>query len=139
MPQQAAARTVARFLVIQIVVLGALVAAVWQVGSQNRKDIRASTVTIVHRQVVSSRAGCARSTADRFDAINTNLDLAAFALSAAQARRASGDVGIARQYAAEAERAKKRVTSILRRVPAKGDDASIRRFCARAFPFPAGT
>lgn len=137
MPERSRAnRTVAKVLVAQVAATVALVVAVVVLGNQTRGSIRAGEEAARARQTAQLREECARTVARDFEAWGTNRDLAGLASDAAATRRASGDYGAARKYAARAKAAETRVQSIAARLPASRDVATVTVFCRRLYPEP---
>lgn len=93
-----------------------MILAVFAQSYQGRVDLRGTQV-----------AGCERAVQDRQESVRRDLDLAAFARRASQARRADGDDQVAVEYARIADRADRRARSTRSRIVD----------CEDAFPRPS--
>lgn len=132
-------------MVAGVVAIATLVLSVWLVGDHAASNLRASEAKARQDEAVrvesaraaqtaSLRAGCARAVARDFESWETNRDLRSFANDAARARRASGDVAIARRYSQTADRAHFRMMRIRLRLPDGEDGATVAAFCRTLYP-----
>jgi hypothetical protein len=134
-------------MLLGMVAIVVLIFSVWLVGAKAASNVRDSEararIEQAHRddvarqkQTASLRAGCARGVARDFESWETNRDLRRLALDAAAARRAEGNIRIARRYATTASRAGFRMDRIKLRLPRREDDATIAAFCRSLYPDP---
>jgi hypothetical protein len=125
-----------------------LIFSVWLVGAKAASNVRASEArarieqahrddVVRQKQTSALRAGCARGVARDFESWQTNHDLRRLALDAAAARRAEGNLKVARRYASTASHAGFRMDKIRLRLPKHEDDATIADFCRSLYPDPA--
>jgi hypothetical protein len=147
---QRAHRRAAWALVASAVGVAALIVSVWLVGVEAASGVRESEAraraaqarrdeAVRTAQTQQLRAGCARSAARDFEALGTNRDLRNLAREAAHVRRLSGQVAVARRYAATASRAEFRMIRIRLRLPQREDAAAVTEFCRQLYPEPTSS
>lgn len=125
-------RMAQRLFVMMISACLAMVLAVLALES----NLRTSEKGAREAQTKQLRAGCARAVQRDEESWGTNRDLAGFAQDAGKARRASGDLKIAKKYVIREHAAEARMASIKRRLPDHGDQKSITQFCLKLYPNP---
>jgi hypothetical protein len=132
---------------MMLIGVAAIVFSVGLVGTKAASNLHDSEararIDQVHRddvtrqkQTAALRAGCARGVARDFESWQTNHDLRRLALDAAAARRAEGNMRVARRYTSTAMHAGFRMERIRLRLPKHEDDATIAAFCRSLYPDP---
>lgn len=128
-------QVVGKLFFTMVIVIGALVVAVWALGAKTRADVRSAAHADQIAQTDQLRDGCARGVSRDFEAYDANSDVVSLATDIGRVLQAK-DKAAAKRAQDTAENARQRLDKIEERLPVSRHAGDIDKFCRDLYPYP---